>query len=92
MVNAFILLKVSRNRINEVAEELTHIPGVTETYSVAGNYDLITVIRVKSNEELAEIVTGKMLKIEGIMASETHIAFRVYSKYDLERIFAIGTE
>ncbi len=92
MVSAVVLLGLERNRINEVAQELVSLDGVTEVYSVAGQYDLVAVLRVKDNDALAELVTGKMLKIEGIVRSETLIAFRVLSRYDLERMFAVGME
>jgi DNA-binding Lrp family transcriptional regulator len=92
MVTAIVLLQVERNLINEVAEQVIEIEGVSEVYSVAGRFDLVTIIRVKDNEELAEVVTNHMLKVKGIKNSETLIAFRVFSKYDLERMFSIGFE
>jgi DNA-binding Lrp family transcriptional regulator len=92
MVNAIVLLQVKRDLINEIAEKIIEIDGVSEVYSVAGRFDLATIIRVKDNEELAEVVTNHMLKIKGILKSETLIAFRVFSKYDLERMFSIGLE
>jgi DNA-binding Lrp family transcriptional regulator len=92
MVSAVVLLGLERNRINEVAQQLVAMPGVTEVYSVAGQYDLVAIIRVKDNDALAELVTGKMLKVEGILRSETLIAFRVLSRYDLERMFSVGME
>jgi DNA-binding Lrp family transcriptional regulator len=92
MVSALVLMTIERNLINEVAEKLLEIKGVSEVYSVAGQYDLVGVIRVADNESLAEVVTEHMLQVEGIISSETLIAFRVYSKHDLERIFAIGLE
>lgn len=92
MVSAVILLVTDKSRINEVAQELAGLPGITEVYSVAGQYDLVAVARVKSNDEIAEAVTSRMLKIEGIVRSETLIAFRVHSRYDLERMFSLGME
>ncbi len=92
MVSAVVLLGLERNKINEVAQQLVALDGVTEVYSVAGQYDLVAVLRVKDNDALAELVTGKMLKIQGIVRSETLIAFRVLSRYDLERMFAVGME
>ena len=92
MVSALVLMMVERNQINQVAEKLTEIKGVSEVYSVAGQYDLVCVIRVPNNEALAEVVTNKMLQIEGILNSETLIAFRVFSKHDLESMFSIGME
>jgi DNA-binding Lrp family transcriptional regulator len=64
--------------------------GITEVYSVAGRYDLTVIIRVKDNDQLAELVTNHMLKVEGILKSETLVAFRVHSRHDLESMFSIG--
>ena len=90
MVSAIVLLNVARNKINAVAEKLAEMDGISEVFSVAGDYDLTAIIRVKDNEGLADLVTNRMLKIEGITKSETLIAFKVYSKHDLEAMFSIG--
>lgn len=92
MVSAVILLVVEKDKVNEVAEKLVELEGVTEVYSVAGQYDLVVTLRVRDNEGIADAVTSHMLKMEGIVRSETLIAFRVFSRYDLERIFSIGAE
>lgn len=92
MVNAVILLVIEKSKVNEVAEKLVELPSVTEVYSVAGQYDLVAIARVKNNEGIADAVTNKMLKIDGIVRSETLIAFRAFSRHDLERIFSVGNE
>ena len=92
MVSALVLLNVTRNKINDVAGKLAEMNGITEVYSMTGEYDLVAVIRVRNNEDLAELVTNRMLKIEGITKSETLIAFKVYSKHDLEAMFSIGEQ
>jgi DNA-binding Lrp family transcriptional regulator len=92
MVTALVLLSVQREKTNTVAEKITAIKGVTEVYSVAGKYDLAVIVRVKENEELATVVTEQIRGIEGIERSETLIAFRVYSRYDLEMAFSLGME
>jgi DNA-binding Lrp family transcriptional regulator len=92
MVTALVLLNVEREKTNSVAEQLTAIQGVTEVYSVAGRYDLAAIIRVKENDQLAEVVTDRIRKIEGIEKSETLISFRVFSRYDLEMAFSLGME
>jgi DNA-binding Lrp family transcriptional regulator len=92
MITALVLLRVARGEVNAVAEKLAEMEGITEVYSVAGRYDLVAIIRVKENEKLAELVTNHIRKIEGIEKSETLIAFRVYSRYDLDMAFSIGME
>ncbi len=92
MVTALILLTVQRDKVNETAETLADMNGITEVYSVAGEYDLVAVVRAKDNEALAEIVTNRLLKVGGIVKSETLIAFRAYSRHDLDRMFSVGLE
>ncbi len=90
MVTALVLLTVSRDRVNEVAEELAGMEGISEVYSLAGRFDLAVIIRARDNDQLAELVTHHMLKVKGIITSETLIAFRVHSRHDLEGMFSIG--
>lgn len=92
MVNSIVLLRVGRGLINQVAQELAGLNGVAEVYSVGGQYDLVAILRVADNEALAGLVTEHMLKVEGITYSETLIAFRAFSRHDLESMFSIGME
>ena len=92
MVTAIVLINVRRDLVNETATRLAEIPGISEVYSVSGAFDLIAVIRVADTDAMAEIVTGQMVKLEGIERTQTMIAFRAYSRHDLDRLFAIGTE
>jgi DNA-binding Lrp family transcriptional regulator len=90
MVTAIVLLNCARARVAEVADRLASMEGISEVYSVAGRFDLVAMVRVKTNEDLADIVTAGMQKIEGIESTETLIAFRAYSRLDLEGVFSIG--
>ena len=92
MVTAIVLLTVERDKITSVAEQIAEMKNVSEVYSVGGRFDMVVVIRAKNNEALAELVTGHMLMVEGIKKSETLIAFKVYSRHDLESMFSIGFE
>jgi DNA-binding Lrp family transcriptional regulator len=91
MTTALVLLTVAHDRVAKVAELLADMPGITEVYSVAGRFDLVAIIRVRENEQLATIVTDSIRRVEGIEKSETLIAFRVYSRYDLEMAFSLGS-
>ncbi|MCS6826621.1 MAG: Lrp/AsnC ligand binding domain-containing protein [Caldilinea sp.] len=92
MVSAVVLLKCERNKINTVAETLADLKGISEVFSVAGRYDLVAILRVRNNEALANLVTNEMLQVDGILDSETLIAFKVFSRHDLESMFEIGFE
>jgi DNA-binding Lrp family transcriptional regulator len=92
MITAIVLVNAVRDQIGETAERLAEIPGVSEVYSVSGEYDLVVLIRVRDTDAMAEIVTGRMLKLGGIQRTHTLLAFRAYSRHDLERLFSIGTE
>ena len=92
MVSAIVLLNIERDMINQVADQLAQLDGISEVFSVAGQYDLVAILRVNTNEALANLVTSKMLQVEGILDSETLIAFKAYSKHDLESMFSIGLE
>jgi len=92
MVTAVVLIEARRDAINETADALLRQDGVAEVLSVAGQWDLVAIVRAKDNEQLADIVTNHMLKLDGIETTSTLIAFRVYSQYDLERMFSIGAE
>lgn len=92
MVTTIILIKVQHRQINNVAERLAALKGVAEVYSVGGRYDLVAIIRVKTNEQMADLVTNQMLAVEGIESTETLIAFRAFSQHDLESMFEIGME
>jgi DNA-binding Lrp family transcriptional regulator len=90
MVNAIVLINCSKGMVNQAAQALADVEGISEVYSVAGRVDLVAMIRVKNNEDLADIVTNKLQFITGIERSETLTAFQVFSKHDLESMFSIG--
>ena len=90
MVTSIILINTERAKVNEVAGQLAEMEGVSEVYSVSGTYDLIAIVRVPNNDDLAELVTQKMLALTGIVKSETMLAFKAYSRHDLEAMFSLG--
>lgn len=90
MITAIVLIDCATDSIPEVAQNLADLPGVSEVYSVAGNVDLIAVVRVREFEQIAEVIAGSISKVSGVVNTESHIAFRAYSRHDLEEAFAIG--
>ena len=89
MVTFIILLNVKSNRITEIAEQLADMPEISEVYSVTGNYDLVVIVRTRSNDDVAELVTNRLGPIEGIEQTDTMLAFKTFSKHDLESMFSI---
>ena len=90
MITAIVLVKADVARIPEMAEAIAAIDGVSEVYSVTGEFDLIAMVRVRAHDELADVIPGRVNKLDGIVDTETHIAFRTYSQHDLEAAFAPG--
>jgi DNA-binding Lrp family transcriptional regulator len=89
MATALVLLNVEPQSTKKTAETIAAIEGVTEVYSVAGTYDLVAIVRVSTEERLADLVTEKIRAVPGILNSQTLIAFRAYSRFDLASMFDI---
>jgi len=92
MVTAIVFIRTGLTSVNDVAEAVAGIAGVSEVYSVTGDLDLVALVRVRSLDDVSAVVTDGISKVEGISGTETHIAFRTYSKHDLESAFAIGLD
>ncbi len=92
MISAIVLLQAAQGTVPDLAQELLAIPEVTEAYSVAGDYDLVVILRVKHYEDMAEVVPNKMQRLPGVLRTQTLMAFQCYSRHDLERLFSIGDE
>ena len=90
MVHAVVLVQCEIDLIPEAAAEIADLEGVSEVYSVAGEFDLVAIVRVAEHDDLATVIPGGIAKVEGVVRTETLIAFQVYSKHDLEQMFSIG--
>jgi DNA-binding Lrp family transcriptional regulator len=92
VITAIVEVSVESDKIPEVAQEIADLEGVSEVYSVAGDVDLIAVVRVREFDQVAEVIAGRLSKVPGVLHTDTHIAFRAYSRHDLEETFSIGVE
>lgn len=92
MITAIVFVKADTARIPEVAETIAALDGVSEVYSVTGALDLIAIVRVRTHEEIAQVVADRLNKVAGVLDTETQIAFRTYSRHDLEAAFALGLD
>ena len=92
MVTAIVLIDVEADRITEAAQQIADLPGVDQVYSCAGDVDLVAITRVADHEAIAELVPGHISKVEGVLRTVTHIAFRSYSQRDSDDAFSIGMQ
>ena len=92
MITAVVLVQCEIDEIPEAAQAIADIEGISEVYSVAGEWDLVAVVRVPNHEDLAKVIPGGVAKVEGVERTETLIAFQVYSRHDLEAMFSVGFE
>jgi DNA-binding Lrp family transcriptional regulator len=90
VITAVVLINAAVDAIPEIAERVSAIDGVTEVYSVAGDVDLVAMVRVRAHDDLADVIAGQVNKVPGILSTQTLIAFRTYSKHDLEAAFSLG--
>jgi DNA-binding Lrp family transcriptional regulator len=92
VITAIVLIDCATDSIPEVAENIANLPGVSEVYSVAGDVDLVALVRVHEFDDIAAVVAGRINKVPGVLDTATHVAFRAYSRHDLEAAFSIGFE
>lgn len=90
MVTAIVMIDVQADLIEEAARKIADLPGVDQVYSCAGDVDLVAIVSAGDHAGIADLVPGRISKVEGVTRTVTHIAFRSYSQQDTEDAFAIG--
>ena len=92
MLTAFILVKSTREGLTRLGSELADVQGVAEVYTVTGEWDFVAIVRVREHDDLANVVTHELTKLEGIQRTQTMVAFQQFSAHDLEAMFGLGLE
>ena len=92
MITAIVMVGCQPHRIPEVAEAISRLDGVSEVYSVTGDVDLIVLVRVPRHDDLNGVIADKLSKVDGVMSTDSHVAFQAYSRHDLEAAFSLGFE
>lgn len=92
MITAIVTVSCAVDRIPEIGQAIADLDGVSEVYSVAGDVDLVAMVRVRRHEDLADVIAGRLNKVEGVLSTQTLIAFQAYSRHDLEATFSLGIE
>jgi DNA-binding Lrp family transcriptional regulator len=90
MITAIVLINAERNKINLLGEKLSEIEGITEVFSVSGRFDLVVLIRLKKPDDLSELITEKIANLDGIVKTESMVAFKMISKHDIASMFDLG--
>ncbi|MCW2995124.1 MAG: Lrp/AsnC family transcriptional regulator [Conexibacter sp.] len=90
MTHAVVLIEAERDALSTLGGALAGLDGVAEAYSVTGEWDFVAVVRVPRHEQLAEVITGQLVKLDGVSRTQTMVAFEVFSEHDLEAMFSIG--
>jgi len=90
VTHAIVLIEADRTALSTLGGALAEVDGVAEAYSVTGEWDFVVVVRVPRHEQLADIVSGKIVQLAGVARTQTMVAFEVFSRHDLESMFSIG--
>jgi DNA-binding Lrp family transcriptional regulator len=90
MTTAVVLIEADRGALTTLGAQLAGLDGVAEAYSVTGEWDFVAIVRVPRHEQLAEVITGNLVKLDGVSRTQTMVAFEVFSAHDLEAMFSIG--
>ena len=90
MTHAVVLIEAERDALTTLGGELAGLDGVAEAYSVTGEWDFVAIVRVPRHEQLAEVISGRLVQLDGVNRTQTMVAFEVFSEHDLEAMFSIG--
>jgi DNA-binding Lrp family transcriptional regulator len=92
VITTIVLATCDIARIPETAQAIADLPEVSEVYSVAGDFDLVIMVRVREHDDLARVVSEGIAKVAGIERTQTLVAFKVFSRHDVESMFSLGFE
>ena len=92
MITTVVLATCDIHEIPETAQAIADIDEVSEVYSVAGDFDLVIMVRVRHHDDLARVVSEQIARIPGIKRTQTLVAFKVFSRHDVESMFSLGFE
>jgi DNA-binding Lrp family transcriptional regulator len=92
MLTAVILVKTTREGLTNLGPRLADVEGVAEVYTVTGEWDFVAIVRVREHDDLAQVVTQRLTKLDGIERTQTMVAFQQFSAHDLEAMFGLGLE
>jgi DNA-binding Lrp family transcriptional regulator len=92
MLTAIVLVRATREGLVALGPKLADVQGVAEVYTVTGDWDFVAIVRVREHDELANVVTRELTRLEGIERTQTMVAFQQFSRHDLEAMFGLGLQ
>jgi len=75
---AFVLLRVEPGKLEQVANAVMEIDGVSEVHSVTGPFDLLVKLYAPSYDDFGDLIPDRLQKVPGIRDTETLLAFRAF--------------
>jgi DNA-binding Lrp family transcriptional regulator len=90
VTHAIVLIRADRAALATLGGQLADIDGVAEAYSVTGEWDFVAILRLREQEQLADVVTGQISQLQGVQRTQTMVAFEAFSQHDLEALFSVG--
>jgi DNA-binding Lrp family transcriptional regulator len=90
VTHAIVLIQADRSALSTLGGALADIEGVAEAYSVTGDWDFVAILRLREHDQLNEVVAGRISQLDGVVRTQTMVAFEVYSRHDLEALFSVG--
>lgn len=90
MTTAVVLIEAERDALTTLGSALADVEGVAEAYSVTGDWDFVAILRVPRHEMLADLVPAQLGNLDGVVKTQTMVAFEAFSRHDLDALFSIG--
>ncbi len=79
-VKALVGINMDSKKRDTIIEELFKIKGVREIAEVTGRFDILVTLYAHSLDEMHQIVSDKIGKIDGIISSESFIEMKTREK------------
>ena len=92
MADAVVLINTEADRISEAAQRIVEIPGISAVYSVAGEVDLVAIVSTPDFDDLTTIIPDGIAKVDGVIGTQTLMAFRQYSAKDEAAAYDLGAD
>jgi Lrp/AsnC family transcriptional regulator for asnA, asnC and gidA len=75
-VSALVGLDTDKKKRKNVLDNISNLKEIRESQEVTGRFDIMVTIKARSLDDLHEIVTGKIGKIDGVVRTETFIELK----------------